>query len=171
MTKMKITYFLGFLLALSLWSCENDQQEGLAYLDSMLDQLTNEQTGRIKPNEARVYIDTVEQFVINHPDVKESPQLLYKAAEVARSIQEYSKSLAFYAKIEADFPQYEKAPKALFMQAFTYGEDLGNEVKAKELYEAFIAKYPNDDFVDDAQILIETMGKTDEEILESLGGE
>ena len=171
---MKTTYFLSFLFALSFWSCKNEatsspQQDSMEHLENMLNHLTDEQTGRIKPNEARMYLDSVKQFIINYPDAEECPQQLYKAAEVARSIQDYSKALAFYVQIEKDFPKYEKAPKALFMQAFTYGEDLNDDAKAKELYEAFIAKYPDDDFVDDAQILIETMGKTDEEIFESLG--
>ena len=169
MTTMKTTYFLGLLLAIGLWSCGNEQQNTLDALDAMLNELTDEETGRIKQKEAVLYIDAIQDFVTNYPTAEESPQQLYKAAEVARSIRDYAKALAIYAQIEQDFPQYEKAPKALFMQAFTYGEDLNDEAKAKELYEAFIAKYPNDDFVDDAQILIETMGKTDEEIFESLG--
>lgn len=173
---MKTTYFLGILLSFSIWSCgtnnsSTEEQDSLDHLEVMLNGLSDEQTGRIKPNEARLFIDTVLQFVATYPDGEQSPQQLYKAAEVARSIEEYSKALAIYAQIENDFPKYEKAPKALFMQAFTYGEDLNDEAKAKELYEAFIAKYPDDDFVDDAQILIQTMGKTDEEIFESLGKE
>ena len=54
------------------------------------------------------------------------------------------------------------------MQGFSYAEDLADEEKAREFYEAFIAKYPNDDFVDDAQILLQTLGKTDEEIFQQL---
>ena len=36
-----------------------------------------------------------------------------------------------------------------------------------QLYEQFVADYPDDDFVDDAHILLENLGKDDEEIIRS----
>ncbi|WP_020537596.1 tetratricopeptide repeat protein [Lewinella cohaerens] len=137
-------------------------------LDTLLHSITDPTTQRLVPNVAKQYIALTELYAKAKPDAPESPEQLYKAGEIARSIGAYQQALGIYATIEGYFPQYEKAPKALFMQGFTYAEDLGDEEKARELYEAFIAKYPNDDFVDDAQILLETLGKTDEEIFQQL---
>lgn len=137
-------------------------------LDTLLYNITDTTTQRLVPNVAKQYIALTEIYAKAKPDAPESPEQLYKAGEIARSIGAYQQALRIYATIEGYFPQYEKAPKALFMQGFTYAEDLGDEEKAREFYEAFIAKYPNDDFVDDAQILLETLGKTDEEIFQQL---
>jgi TolA-binding protein len=137
-------------------------------LDTLLHSITDPTTQRLVPNVAKQYIALTEIYAKAKPDAPESPEQLYKAGEIARSIGSYQQALSIYATIEGFFPQYEKAPKALFMQGFTYAEDLGDEEKARELYEAFIAKYPNDDFVDDAQILLETLGKSDEEIFQQL---
>lgn len=137
-------------------------------LDTLLYSITDPTTQRLIPNVAKQYIALTELYAKAKPDAPESPEQLYKAGEIARSIGAYQQALGIYATIEGFFPQYEKAPKALFMQAFTYAEDLGNEEKAREIYEAFIAKYPQDDFVDDAQILLETLGKSDEEIFQQL---
>jgi len=137
-------------------------------LDTLLYSITDPTTQRLIPNVAKQYIMMAELYAKAKPDALESPEQLYKAGEIARSIGAYQQALSIYATIESSFPQYEKAPKALFMQGFTYAEDLGDEEKARELYEAFIAKYPNDDFVDDAQILLETLGKSDEEIFQQL---
>lgn len=137
-------------------------------LDTLLHSITDPKTQRLVPNVAKQYIALTEIYAKARPDAPESPEQLYKAGEIARSIGDFQQALSIYSTIENYFPQYEKAPKALFMQAFTYAEDLNDEEKARELYEAFIAKYPEDDFVDDAQILLETLGKSDEEIFQQL---
>lgn len=53
------------------------------------------------------------------------------------------------------------------MRAFTLDSDLKRLDEAKALYEQFVADYPDDDFVDDAHILLENLGKDDEEIIRS----
>lgn len=137
-------------------------------MDSVLYNITDAATGRLKPAIAKQYISLTEIYAKSLPDAAESPEQLYKSGEIARSIGDFQKALSIYSTIENFFPQYEKAPKALFMQAFTYAEDLKNEEEARKLYEAFIEKYPEDDFVDDAQILLSTLGKTDEELFQAL---
>lgn len=139
-------------------------------LDTLLYNITDPKTLRLIPSVAREYLTLTEIYAKARPDDPKSPEKLYKAGEIARSIGAFQEALNIYATIENYFPQYEKAPKALFMQAFTYAEDLNDEAKARELYEAFIAKYPEDDFVDDAQMLLETLGKSDEEIFQQLEG-
>lgn len=137
-------------------------------MDSILYSITDPETQRLIPSTARQYMGLASIYARAKPDAPESPEKLYKAGEIARSIGAYQEALNIYANIESYFPQYEKAPKALFMQAFTYAEDLNDEVQARALYERFIEKYPDDDFVDDAQILLESLGKTDEEIFQQL---
>jgi len=43
---------------------------------------------------------------------------------------------------------------------------LQNYDKATEIYEDFIAKYPESAFADDARISIDNMGKTPEELIQ-----
>ncbi len=137
-------------------------------MDSVLYSITDPETQRLIPAFARQYMGLSNIYARAKPDAPESPEKLYKAAEIARSIGAFQEALNIYANIESYFPEYEKAPKALFMQAFTYAEDLNDIEQARSLYEHFIEKYPEDDFVDDAQILLETLGKSDEEIFQQL---
>ena len=44
------------------------------------------------------------------------------------------------------------------MRAFTLDSDLKGSM-IDPLYEQFVADYPDDDFVDDAHILLENLGK------------
>mgnify|MGYP001795040954 CR=1 FL=1 len=137
-------------------------------MDSLLHGITDPETQRLIPRVARQYMQLTSSYAKSRPDAPESPELLYKSGEIARSIGAYQDALNIYSNIESYFPQYEKAPKALFMQAFTYAEDLNDEEQARMLYERFLEKYPEDDFVKDAKILLENLGKSDEEIFQQL---
>jgi TolA-binding protein len=137
-------------------------------LDSLLANMTDLELGRLKPEAALQYLAAVSKHAQRYPEAATSPELLYKGAEIARSIGAFQRALDMYAQIEAQYPDFEKAPTALFMRAFTYGENLQNEAKARELYESFLAKYPDNSFADDAALLLQTLGKSDEEIFQQL---
>ncbi|MEO0727417.1 MAG: tetratricopeptide repeat protein [Bacteroidota bacterium] len=137
-------------------------------MDSLLYGITDAETQRLIPRVARQYLQLTNTYAQARPDAPESPELLYKSGEIARSIGAFQEALNIYSNIESYFPQYKKAPKALFMQAFTYAEDLNDEEQARMLYERFLEKYPEDDFVKDAKILLENLGKSDEEIFQQL---
>jgi tetratricopeptide (TPR) repeat protein len=140
----------------------------LARMDGMLQQITVDSAGSLNFKAAGAYIANAEVYAaIAHKD-KVAPQVLYKAAEVARAVRSYQKALSFYDWISTRYPDDERAPKALFMQAFTYDEDLNDDEAARRHYQAFLERYPNDDFADDAALLIENLGKTEAEIIKQL---
>ena len=93
--------------------------------------------------------------------------LLHQAGETARSIRNYGKAIEIYDLIYNVFPDYEKAPQALFLKAFTLDNDLKQTEEAKALYEAFLEKHPDNEFADDTQFLLDNLGKDDEEIIQS----
>ncbi|MEN0006956.1 MAG: tetratricopeptide repeat protein, partial [Bacteroidota bacterium] len=74
---------------------------------------------------------------------------------------------AIYDQIYENYPDYEKAPQSLFLKAFTQDNDLKRPDEARKLYEEFLERYPEDDFADDTQFLLENLGKDDEEIIKS----
>jgi TolA-binding protein len=75
-------------------------------------------------------------------------------------------AIRFYDRILNDFPDYRKAPEALFLKGYVYENNLGRLDKAKEIYEAFIAKYPTNEFADDAEVSLKYLGKSPEELIE-----
>jgi tetratricopeptide (TPR) repeat protein len=159
---------LGQRLKASLASAEAPGPALYPLLDSLLANMTDPEQGRLKPTAALQYIGAVTTHAQRYPEAPQSPELLYRGAEIARSIGAYQRALDIYAQIEANYPDYEKAATALFMRAFTYGENLNNEAEARQLYELFLEKYPNDSFADDAALLLQTLGKSDEEIFQQL---
>lgn len=133
-------------------------------MQELLVSLTDSVSGRIEVLRSRDYINTAEAWALLNPAAEDAPVYLYKAAEVARSIRAFEQAIDLYAWIYRRYPEYENAPKALFLQAFTVEENLNDPERARPLYESFIREFPNDEFADDAQILLNNLGKSDEEI-------
>ena len=130
-------------------------------------EMFNDSTGRIEYKIANDYINSCELFAMMAPEDQNSPTFLHKAGETARSIRAYRKALDLYEWIGARYPNFEKAPQALFLRAFTLDNDLKRFDEAKALYESFLQKYPNDEFADDTKFLLDNLGKDDEEIIKS----
>lgn len=117
---------------------------------------------------ATQYVDATEAFVLINPTDEDSPELLNKAAETARSLKTYEKAITLYNWIIEKYPSSKYAPQAFFLKAFTFDNDLHDIENAKLFYEEFSKKYPSHDFADDAKVLLENLGKSDQEFLQSI---
>ena len=126
----------------------------------------NETTKRIDMQKAIHYIQACEQYAEANPSDESSPEYLMKAAEMSRNINNFDKALNLYDRVINNYSSYDKAPQAFFLKAFTLDDNMGKKEEAKVLYEEFIKNYPNDDFADDAQFMLETLNKSDAEIIE-----
>ncbi|HMQ47842.1 MAG TPA: tetratricopeptide repeat protein [Saprospiraceae bacterium] len=127
----------------------------------------NDSTKRIEYRTANNYITSSELYAMILPQSERAPEYLHQAGETARSIRSFDKALELYQWILERYPDYEKAPQALFLSAFTLENDLQRLEEAKALYEQFLKKYPNDDFADDAKVLLDNLGKDEAEIIKS----
>ncbi len=137
-------------------------------LETMAAQMFSDSLKRYDYRITNNFIASGELYAMMLPAGDNSPRLLYDAAEAARSIRSYTKALKLYEKINLRYPDYEKAPLALFMRAFTLDNDLRRYDEARVLYEEFLAKHPEHDFAEDARAVLENLGKSDEEILRML---
>jgi tetratricopeptide (TPR) repeat protein len=105
------------------------------------------------------------EFADTHKDDAESPAFLHHAAELSLNLNEHRQSLELYNRVIYQYPGYYKTPECLFMVGFIYENYLLNLGKAKEIYETFIARYPEHDLADDAAACIKNLGKSPEELL------
>lgn len=117
---------------------------------------------------ARQYVDACEAFATVMQGDPRSAEYLHKGAETARSLQTIDKSLNLYDWIIERYPNHPRAAQSLFLKGFTLDNNLNQYEQAKVIYEAFLAKYPDNEFAESARFLIENLGKTDEELLQSL---
>lgn len=128
----------------------------------------NVEEGKLNEDVARSFVDVCEAYAISAPDSEDVPVFLHKAAETARTMRTLPKALSLYDWILDRYADHEKAPQALFLKGFTYDNNLNDIENARKYYEEFLAKYPEDEFADDTQFLLENLGKSDEEMLEAL---
>ncbi len=125
----------------------------------------DEKTHKVDFQAANDYIRVCELYALLKPSDPQSPEYLHKAGETARAVRAFPKAVEVYDRIYTKYPNFDKAAQALFLKAFTYDNDLGDKATAKNLYEEFLKKFPNDDFADDTQFLLNNLGKNDEEII------
>jgi len=111
-------------------------------------------------------VQLYQAFVQDNPDDSLSAGYLFKAADITLNLDDPGKAIAMYNKIILSYPDFNKAPECLFLTAYIYENHLQNYDKATEIYEDFIAKYPESAFADDARISIDNMGKTPEELIQ-----
>ena len=138
-------------------------------LTNKADLINNPNFNRFSVPDAKEYIEMSEAYALVSPRDEVAGSQLIKAGNTAKSIPGYAaKAVMMYDWLITKQPDHPKAGQALFLKAFTYDNELKKPETAKRLYEEFIAKYPTDDFADDAQLLLQNVGKTDQEFYESI---
>jgi len=163
---MKILRFLILLSVLSaiLIQCKPDPKARITALEEKIasENFIMDDKGMQTASElVAAYTEYAEKF----KDSPEAPDYLYKAADILLNINKSREALDLYNRIIYQYPNYKKVPECLFLVAYIYENYEQNFGKAKEVYEMFIAKYPNHDFADDAAISIQNMGKSPEELI------
>jgi TolA-binding protein len=162
--KIARVFILLTLLSAILIQCKPDPKAKITALEEQIasGNFTMDEKGMQTANElVAAYLDYAEKFK-ESPD---APDYLYKAADISLNINKSKEALDLYNRIIYQYPDYKKAPECLFLVAYIYENYMQNFGKAKEIYEMFIAKYPDHDFADDAAISIQNMGKSPEELI------
>ena len=160
-TKILLLAICAFIL-----SCGNPQADLASKIEGIANQVYNDSTKRIDPEMAKQYIAACEEYAGKYSADTLSPVLLLKAAETSRNIGDFQTALKLYDQIINDFSTFKKAPQALFLKAFTVDDNMGKKEEAKVIYEAFLEKYPNDDFAESAKFMLENLYKSDAEIIQ-----
>ena len=160
-TKILLLAICAFIL-----SCGNPQMELASKIEDMSTLVYNDTTKRIDTEMAKQYIAACEEYASKFSTDTLAPVLLLKAAETSRNIQDYQTALKIYDQIINDFSSYDKAPQAMFLKAFTVDDNMGKKEDAKLIYEAFLEKYPDNEFAESARFMLVNLYKSDSEIIE-----
>lgn len=132
------------------------------------DSVFNPESAKIDLRMAKNYITLGQVRALLYADSDASADHLNEAAKVAKAIKDPRKAIYLYDWILEDYRHTPYGPKAMFLKAFTYENDLGDLDAAKETYSAYIKEWPKDDFADDARFLLANLGKDPEQIMEEI---
>jgi tetratricopeptide (TPR) repeat protein len=135
-------------------------------LDSLKFNMYDERSGRIDARLGERYTRFCLMHALILPEHTNTPVFLYEGAKIAGYVRSFPKAIELYELLYERYPTHERASQALFMLAYTYDSELGDTSKARPLYLSFLEKYPESDFADDAEFLLDKLGLSDEEIIQ-----
>ncbi len=138
-------------------------EERVAEIDRLSDLVFSEKSGNLTqaPELVAAYAD----FLKFHDLEIESIEYTFKAGEVSKAINRPHDAIRYFNLILDRYPEYEKAPMALFYKAMVMGDLLHEDEQAKATYQEFIDKYPDHSLTESAKASINQLGKSLEEIV------
>ncbi len=128
----------------------------------------NDSTFRLDEYSAELYVELCQDLVMANPNLPDAPEYLHRAAETARTLRSVDKAINLYDWIIDKYPTSKRAATSLFLKAFTLDNDLHQYEEAGEIYKIFLERYPNDEFTESAQFLLDNLGRSEEELKQML---
>ncbi|MFT4525983.1 MAG: hypothetical protein ACI85F_002144 [Bacteroidia bacterium] len=178
---MKHLLYLTFAFGLISCGSENPQNEQ----EKHHDQVQKDPEQRISELEAIVYSDTaqvlnvsiaIELAALYSDKAKENPtdsasaDLLFRAGELYMNAKHGNKAIIEFKEVHSRFPGSERSATARFLKGFVAESVLADQVLAKRFYLEFLTAHPDHELSDDAQMSIDMLGLSDEELLARLKG-
>lgn len=104
-------------------------------------------------------IKTYEQLVKEYPKELLAPQSLIQAGKCYERINDYFNAVSMYLRLDNEYATYKGTPEQVFQAGVLCEKELNDINRAIEIYNQIIAKYPNDEFAEDAQSRIKKLSK------------
>ncbi|MFH0895947.1 MAG: tetratricopeptide repeat protein [Bacteroidota bacterium] len=161
---MKNTFLLPVIFALVFASCSEGRQTKIDKIKELEKVVHSKTETTFNVAKAKELADAYVDFAKEYPDDTAAASCCFKAASISMNTGNPNQAIELFDKIISDYPDFKKVPECMFLKAFTYDNFLKNIKKAEEGYNAFIKKYPDNEFADDAQSLLGMLGKTPEQI-------
>ena len=166
---------LMIVIAIVLASCANKKEEKermILKITKMETEFTKSiQLQKIDPVLARDLATECNNYANLFPSDSNSPKMIYSAAVInLKYINDQTKAIELFIKLKEKYPKYKDTPMALYTAAYIYNDMLKNPEKAKECYELLIKDYPNHILANEAKVLIQFVGKSDEQLLNAIIG-
>lgn len=148
---------------------ENIGTDPTIYIDTLFEKVfRNPDQFGLNRDAALQFVDAAEAQALSDPCNPKSPDFLYRAGEIARSIRTLPKAMSIYDWLLEEYPDFEKTPTVYFLKGFMLENNANDKDGAREIYTDFLRKYPEHEMADDVRFLVENLDKTDEQILELL---
>lgn len=162
-------FLWSLLIIVGLSACKQSKEDAIEEIKSAQLELGSKNIDyRLAEDSIQNIVNLYVDFANNFPDDSLAPEYLFKAAEIQRNFQKYDKALYLLDQAYQKYAEHYRAPYCLFVMGLIYQDDLKDLEKAKEKYDWFLQKFPDHEFADDTQFLLDNLDKSDEEILRML---
>jgi tetratricopeptide (TPR) repeat protein len=169
----KITFII--LVTVVLFSCSNkkEEKEKLRLKIGALEEKYAEsvENQKIDPVLVRDLANEYANYSRLFPRDTNAPGMIYKAGVInLKYIGDYKEAINLFIRLKEKYPKFKDTPMALYTAAYIYNDLLRDAENAKECYELLIKDYPDHYLTKEAKILIQFVGKSDEQLLNAIIG-
>lgn len=159
-----LTTLLVLSFTLMVIGCSNPRQKDVSKIENLESEVDKQAA---VPDTANLneLIKEYTSFVDKYPQDSLAPKYLYRAIRVSMSMNDGQLAMKL---IDRSINEYNKGPRyaeVVFLKAYVYENLIGNYGRASEIYRDFIRNFPDHELADDAQVAIQNMGKTPEELI------
>lgn len=120
-----------------------------------------------KPDSAKVIELTTayREFAVRFAGDSLAPAYMLRAGGLFMNMGNPLKAIESLDELNEKYGTSPQAPQALFLEGFIFENMMGNTTKARELYSMFLTRFPKHDLADDAQVSLNNLGKTPEQLI------
>lgn len=154
------------MAALLVVACGPNHDKELKRINEMEDTLRQAEFVA-DPATSRRMMNTYLQFVDHFPQDSMAAVYLYRASDLAFNIGCFDTTIRCLYRIVDDYPEFEEASTCYYLIGNAY-EEYGKLDSAVQAYQDYLKFYPDQPFAESAQSAIENIGKSPEEMLQSI---
>lgn len=144
---------------------KGSESEQLKALKNLEKKLSKAHDVKDEMEVAKEYVENSRLFVEQFPKNKNAAKIAFRAADVARGIGNYGRAIQLWGKVWRDYPDFKRAPDAMFLQGFTYENNLKDYNNAKNYYVRFLEAYPKHELYQQAKAALSNLGKSPEDLI------
>ncbi len=164
MTIIRNTLLLLILVA-TIVSCEPADKQDASKIKAAEDELFSADNGFVDKEKAIELVDMYVDYTDKYPEDSMAVEYLFKGAEFCLNLGEGKRAILLYDRVITEYPDFRKVPECFFLKGYVYENFLGDLNSAKAIYLKFIELYPDNEFADDAEVSIQNLGKSPEELI------
>ena len=105
------------------------------------------------------YTEACRNFALANPSLAETPEYLFRAAEMSRALSQFKQMMYYYNWITEYYPQYQKMPLVLLSKGFYLETEFKRLDDARQTYQLFLEKFPDDPLANDVRALLENFNQ------------
>ncbi len=171
---MKGKAFVAIILFMALFACKNKKTElrnqELNELNNLKEQFYQDlYAGHIDAKKAPLLAEKYEAFLSNWPKDSLCPRLLIELGSIYLNFMgDPNRAIQTFQRVENDYKKSDKLLESYFAIAEVYHDYLKEYDNAADYYKKIISEFPDDPLAKQAQILLDNLGKSPEELLNEI---
>lgn len=164
--KFKNSLIVLSILAVLCFACKPSSNKHAETISKLESEVYANKASMPTVEKTKQLIKLYREHFVEYPSDTASAEYLFKAAELSNYVQDFNQSINLYDTIISNFPDYRRKGDCMFLKGYVYDTHLQRISLAQEAYNAFLKAFPTHPLADDAQMALQYLGKSNEEILQ-----